>query len=212
MPLNDDDGDPHGLNRIAGVHGIDCPSFVRRSNQHRTISGQIDEQRAHAPRRVSERSLSVTNCTTFCPLFGGGPSHYVWPTEMSYARFQRPQSSSDTSRAQALSAADGGECEQEHIWLGDTERRPRLNPDFVDGTRMFPEAAELQHQLSELEEETAAIDGARLSRSIEDVTAEIVRFNLGLVRSYCKLSPPKRTGRFGRFEAAGLLPDAAIAA
>jgi RNA polymerase sigma factor (sigma-70 family) len=47
---------------------------------------------------------------------------------------------------------------------------------------------------------------ARVRRSIDDVTAEIVKFNLGLVRSYCKRFTSNSTREDSAdFEAAGLL-------
>lgn len=80
--------------------------------------------------------------------------------------------------------------------------------DFVDGnSALFQRRRELQQQLSELDEAIAGNRMAhRLRRSIEDVTAEIVRFNLGLVRSYCKRFTANSTrDDSADFEAAGLL-------
>lgn len=81
-------------------------------------------------------------------------------------------------------------------------------PDYVDGNSvLFQRRRELQRQLAEMDE---AVDGARsiarVRRSIEDVTAEIVTFNLGLVRSYCKRFTANSTrDDSADFEAAGLL-------
>lgn len=81
-------------------------------------------------------------------------------------------------------------------------------PDYVDGnSALFQRRRELQQRLAEMDEAT---DGprsiARMRRSIEDVTAEIVTFNLGLVRSYCKRFTANSTrDDSADFEAAGLL-------
>ena len=80
--------------------------------------------------------------------------------------------------------------------------------DFVDGnSALFQRRRELQQQLAELDEEIAGHRaGVRLRRSIEDVTAEIVQFNLGLVRSYCRRFTNNSTrDDSADFEAAGLL-------
>lgn len=80
--------------------------------------------------------------------------------------------------------------------------------DFVDGnSALFQRRRELQQQLAELDEEIAGNRVVhRLRRSIEDVTAEIVQFNLGLVRSYCKRFTANSTrDDSADFEAAGLL-------
>jgi RNA polymerase sigma factor (sigma-70 family) len=83
-----------------------------------------------------------------------------------------------------------------------------IAPDYVDGnSALFQRRRELQRQLAEMDE---AVEGprsvARLRRSIEDVTAEIVTFNLGLVRSYCKRFTANSTrDDSADFEAAGLL-------
>ncbi|MCU1358935.1 MAG: polymerase sigma factor RpoD [Ilumatobacteraceae bacterium] len=80
--------------------------------------------------------------------------------------------------------------------------------DYVDGnSALFQRRRELQQQLAELDQEIAGQRvGVRLRRSIEDVTAEIVRFNLGLVRSYCKRFTANSTrDDSADFEAAGLL-------
>lgn len=80
--------------------------------------------------------------------------------------------------------------------------------DFVDGnSALFQRRRELQQQLAELNEEIAGHRAAvRLRRSIEDVTAEIVQFNLGLVRSYCRRFTNNSTrDDSADFEAAGLL-------
>ncbi len=80
--------------------------------------------------------------------------------------------------------------------------------DFVDGnSALFQRRRELQQQLAELDHAIAGNRAAyRLRRSIEDVTAEIVQFNLGLVRSYCKRFTANSTrDDSADFEAAGLL-------
>jgi RNA polymerase sigma factor (sigma-70 family) len=80
--------------------------------------------------------------------------------------------------------------------------------DFVDGnSALFQRRRELQQQLAEIDEQIAGNRVVtRLRRSIEDVTAEIVRFNLGLVRSYCKRFTANSTrDDSADFEAAGLL-------
>jgi RNA polymerase sigma factor (sigma-70 family) len=98
---------------------------------------------------------------------------------------------------------------------GPTKDSPRghstatlTSDDYVDGnSALFQRRRELQQQLAELDQE---IDGtrraARLRRQIEDVTAEIVQFNLGLVRSYCKRFTANSSREDSAdFEAAGLL-------
>jgi RNA polymerase sigma factor (sigma-70 family) len=80
--------------------------------------------------------------------------------------------------------------------------------DYVDGnSALFQRRRELQQQLSDLDEQIAGHRaGSRLRRGIEDVTAEIVQFNLGLVRSYCKRFTANSTrDDSADFEAAGLL-------
>jgi RNA polymerase primary sigma factor/RNA polymerase nonessential primary-like sigma factor len=83
-----------------------------------------------------------------------------------------------------------------------------IAPDYVDGNSvLFQRRRDLQRRLAEMDE---AVEGprsvARVRRSIEDVTAEIVTFNLGLVRSYCKRFTANSTrDDSADFEAAGLL-------
>lgn len=80
--------------------------------------------------------------------------------------------------------------------------------DFVDGNSvLFQRRKELQRELAEIDEQ---LEGSRrsmrLRRQIEDVTAEIVQFNLGLVRSYCKRFTANSSREDSAdFEAAGLL-------
>lgn len=78
--------------------------------------------------------------------------------------------------------------------------------DFVDGNfALFERRRELQRQLAEVVSADER-PSAKLRRSIEDVTAEIVRFNLGLVRSYCRRFTAHSTrDDSADFEAAGLL-------
>ncbi|MFZ4812747.1 MAG: sigma-70 family RNA polymerase sigma factor, partial [Ilumatobacteraceae bacterium] len=80
--------------------------------------------------------------------------------------------------------------------------------DFVDGNALlFRRRRDLQQQLRELDEAvTPARVIVRLRRDIEDITAEIVRFNLGLVRSYCKRFTANSSREDSAdFEAAGML-------
>ena len=81
-------------------------------------------------------------------------------------------------------------------------------PDYVDGNSvLFQRRRELQRQLAEMDETVVgARSVARVRRAIEDVTSEIVTFNLGLVRSYCKRFTANSTrDDSADFEAAGLL-------
>jgi RNA polymerase sigma factor (sigma-70 family) len=97
---------------------------------------------------------------------------------------------------------------QEYTMAGGYSTTTMAPDDFVDGnSALFQRRRELQQQLAELDEEIAGQRVAyRLRRSIEDVTAEIVRFNLGLVRSYCKRFTANSTrDDSADFEAAGLL-------
>lgn len=85
---------------------------------------------------------------------------------------------------------------------------PRGADEYVDGnSELFERRKALLVQLAELEQENAdARRTARIRRSIDDVTAEIVKFNLGLVRSYCKRFTSNSTREDSAdFEAAGLL-------
>ncbi|MEI6403903.1 MAG: sigma-70 family RNA polymerase sigma factor [Actinomycetota bacterium] len=90
-----------------------------------------------------------------------------------------------------------------------TEIHPtRGADDYVDGNaELFERRKALQTQLAEM-----LADGAdqrrttRIRRSLDDVTAEIVQFNLGLVRSYCKRFTANSSREDSAdFEAAGLL-------
>ena len=83
--------------------------------------------------------------------------------------------------------------------------------EYVDGNaELFERRKAIQQRLSELDVEDA--DGLdrrtvnRLRRQLDDVTAEIVRFNLGLVRSYCKrFTSNANRDDSADFEAAGML-------
>ena len=83
----------------------------------------------------------------------------------------------------------------------------RAAEEYVDGnTELFERRRELQRQLAEVELVDDARRVARLKRALDDVTAEIVQFNLGLVRSYCKRFTANSTrDDSADFEAAGLL-------
>ena len=91
----------------------------------------------------------------------------------------------------------------------------RAAEEYVDGnTALFERRREVQRQLAEVEELGDARRVTRLKRSLDDVTAEIVQFNLGLVRSYCKRFTANSTrDDSADFEAAGLLglSDAVLA-
>ena len=85
---------------------------------------------------------------------------------------------------------------------------PRAPEDYIDGnSNLFERRNALLAQLAELEQNNAeARMIARTKRHIDDVTAEIVKFNLGLVRSYCKRFTSNSTREDSAdFEAAGLL-------
>ena len=85
---------------------------------------------------------------------------------------------------------------------------PRAAEDYVDGnSELFQRRRQLQEQLAELEQNQGDVRVInRAKRSLDDVTAEIVRFNLGLVRSYCKRFTSNSTREDSAdFEAAGLL-------
>jgi RNA polymerase sigma factor (sigma-70 family) len=83
----------------------------------------------------------------------------------------------------------------------------RAAEEYVDGnTELFERRREVQRQLAEVEELGDARRVTRLKRALDDVTAEIVQFNLGLVRSYCKRFTANSTrDDSADFEAAGLL-------
>ncbi len=83
----------------------------------------------------------------------------------------------------------------------------RAAEEYVDGnTALFERRREVQRQLAEVEEVGDARRVTRLKRALDDVTAEIVQFNLGLVRSYCKRFTANSTrDDSADFEAAGLL-------
>ena len=85
------------------------------------------------------------------------------------------------------------------------------SPDYGDrNVELFLERRSLQEQLaaSETGEERQVErrEVARLGRRLEDVTTEIVRFNTGLVRSYCRrFTSNSSRGDSADFEAAGML-------
>lgn len=98
--------------------------------------------------------------------------------------------------------------QEQHVMAGGYSTTAMAPDDFVDGnSALFQRRRELQQQLAELDHAIAGNRAAyRLRRSIEDVTAEIVQFNLGLVRSYCKRFTANSTrDDSADFEAAGLL-------
>ncbi len=84
---------------------------------------------------------------------------------------------------------------------------------LADGTGFeFGNSSLFERRLAlkrQLERESGGDDGQatrRLRRQLDDVTAEIVAFNLGLVRSYCKRFSTRATADdAAEFEAAGLL-------
>lgn len=93
--------------------------------------------------------------------------------------------------------------------------------DYADrNTELFTRRRELLAQLEELTESGASAAGegtapsqgasraalSRLRRMLDDVTAEIVTFNMGLVRSYCRrFTSNSSADDSADFEAAGLL-------
>ena len=85
------------------------------------------------------------------------------------------------------------------------------SPDYGDrNVELFLERRALQDQLAASEDggerPVERREVARLGRRLEDVTAEIVRFNLGLVRSYCKrFTSNSSRDDSADFEAAGML-------
>jgi RNA polymerase primary sigma factor/RNA polymerase nonessential primary-like sigma factor len=83
----------------------------------------------------------------------------------------------------------------------------RAAEEYVDGnTELFERRRDVQRQLAEVESLGDARRVARLKRALDDVTAEIVQFKLGLVRSYCKRFTANSTrDDSADFEAAGLL-------
>ena len=91
--------------------------------------------------------------------------------------------------------------------------------EFMDGNaELFQRRNEILHKIADIEAaSTAGTDGpvahgsgnqpvTRLRRQLDDVTAEIVRFNLGLVRSYCRrFTSNSSRDDSADFEAAGML-------
>jgi RNA polymerase sigma factor (sigma-70 family) len=79
--------------------------------------------------------------------------------------------------------------------------------DFEHGnTSLFGRRLELLRSLECALERDEAVAARRLRRQLDDVTAEIVAFNLGLVRSYCKRFAARASADdAAEFEAAGLL-------
>ena len=79
---------------------------------------------------------------------------------------------------------------------------------YVDGNaELFRRRKALQEQIAEMEASEAPRGPLnRLRRQLDDVTAEIVTFNLGLVRSYCRrFTSNSSRDDSADFEAAGLL-------
>ena len=75
---------------------------------------------------------------------------------------------------------------------------------------LFERRGALLQQIAELDDDTAATSEQRtlkrLRRMLDDVTTEIVEFNLGLVRSYCRrFTSTARQADSADFEAAGML-------
>ena len=85
------------------------------------------------------------------------------------------------------------------------------SPDYGDrNVELFLERRALQDQLAAGEEggerPVERREVARLGRRLEAVTTEIVRFNIGLVRSYCRrFTSNSSRGDSADFEAAGML-------
>jgi len=85
------------------------------------------------------------------------------------------------------------------------------SPDYGDrNVELFLERRALQDQLAAsqegVERPVERREVARLGRRLEDVTTEIVRFNTGLVRSYCRrFTSNSSRGDSADFEAAGML-------
>jgi RNA polymerase sigma factor (sigma-70 family) len=80
--------------------------------------------------------------------------------------------------------------------------------EYVDGNaELFRRRKALQEQIAEMEASEAPRGPLnRLRRQLDDVTAEIVTFNLGLVRSYCRrFTSNSSRDDSADFEAAGLL-------
>lgn len=76
-------------------------------------------------------------------------------------------------------------------------------------TELFRRRNELLLQLADLADNDDAMTqrrAARIRRRLDDVTSEIVTFNMGLVRSYCRrFSGGSRNAQVEDFEAAGML-------
>lgn len=85
--------------------------------------------------------------------------------------------------------------------------------DFGDrNVELFERRQEIRRQLEALTEDASSAEAAdgravrRLRRTLEEVTADIVRLNLGLVRSYCRrFTSSSSREDSADFEAAGLL-------
>lgn len=91
-----------------------------------------------------------------------------------------------------------------------TDDAPTPDDIFRDqNTELFRRRNELLRQLDELTEAGDALSrrqAIRLRRRLDDVTSEIVTFNMGLVRSYCRrFSGGSRNAQIEDFEAAGML-------
>jgi RNA polymerase primary sigma factor/RNA polymerase nonessential primary-like sigma factor len=89
----------------------------------------------------------------------------------------------------------------------------RTTDDYRDGNvELFERRRELREQIARIEAELDERDGTmlrqlqRLRRRLDDVTAEVVRFNAGLVRSYCRrFTSTSNRDDSADFEAAGML-------
>jgi RNA polymerase sigma factor (sigma-70 family) len=82
--------------------------------------------------------------------------------------------------------------------------------DYIDGNaELFQRRKALLQQIAEMEANSEAMPKGplnRLRRQLDDVTGEIVTFNLGLVRSYCRrFTSNSSRDDSADFEAAGLL-------
>ena len=101
---------------------------------------------------------------------------------------------------------------------GTEAEAPRSSDQFMDANaELFERRLILQGRIADLEAELAELpEGTidrirahslqRLRRQLDDVTTEVVRFNLGLVRSYCRrFTSNSSRDDSADFEAAGML-------
>ncbi|MGH9134946.1 MAG: sigma-70 family RNA polymerase sigma factor, partial [Ilumatobacteraceae bacterium] len=88
-------------------------------------------------------------------------------------------------------------------------RTAESSPDYGDrNVELFRERKTLQEMLAQTEvsDPGESREVARLRRRLESITTEIVRFNTGLVRSYCRrFTSNSSRGDSEDFEAAGML-------